>query len=85
MDLNYYENGSTLILIIIEGQLQVCARFYSSNLVLKTVQNRFTALNNYENGSTVIVSFFIYIFVYSESGYKLASATWLKRGMYTVY
>ncbi len=42
----------TAILIIIEGQFQVSQRFSSSNLVLKTVESCFMALNYYENGSS---------------------------------
>ncbi len=42
---------STAIPIIIEGQFQVFKRFSSSNLVLKTVESCFAALNYYEIGS----------------------------------
>jgi hypothetical protein len=45
----YY--ADTAILIIIEGQLYVFQRFSSSELVLKSVENRFMTLNYYENGS----------------------------------
>jgi hypothetical protein len=41
--------------IIIEGQFQVFQRFSSSKLVLRTVESRFTALNYYENGSTLSI------------------------------
>jgi hypothetical protein len=44
-------SGCTAILIIIEGQFQLFQRLSSSKLVLRTVDNRFEALNHYENGS----------------------------------
>jgi hypothetical protein len=43
----------TAIPIIIEGQFQAFQRFSSSKLVLKTVENRSTALNYYGIASTV--------------------------------
>ncbi len=46
------KNWHTAILIIIEGPFQVFQRFFSSKLVLKTVESCFVALNYCENGST---------------------------------
>jgi hypothetical protein len=42
------------ILMLIEGRLQAFQRLSSSKLVLKTVQNCFTALHYYENGSPAV-------------------------------
>ena len=53
-----FENSThTAILIMIEGQFQILQRFSSSKQVLKTVESCFAALNHYENGSTVFISF----------------------------
>ena len=46
-----YAIPATAILIRIEDRLQVFQRFSSSNLVLKTVESRYTTLIYYENGS----------------------------------
>jgi hypothetical protein len=40
----------TAILTIIEGQFQFFQRLSRSKLLLKTIEDRFTALNYYENG-----------------------------------
>jgi hypothetical protein len=39
--------------MIIEGRFQVFQRFSSSNLVLKTIESCFMALNYYGNGSMI--------------------------------
>ena len=43
------------VLIIIESQFPAFQRFSSSKLVLRTVESCFVALNDYENGSKLIM------------------------------
>jgi hypothetical protein len=49
-----YTCTNTAIPIIIEGRFQVIQRFFSSKLVLKTVESCFVALNYYGNGSMCV-------------------------------
>ncbi len=51
--LNYFANGRTAILIIIEGQFQIFQRFSSTKLVLRAVKTCYVALNCFAYGRTM--------------------------------